>query len=224
METGLMLVLAEIIIICMISQLVIYIDLRYHRSMADDSLEVDVFLFNKFLLYSMNVPLIKLINEEGLPWVETKIRTKDGIDKAHLQREQRFMGNVLYLCLFHPKRMWRILRSFHYYLQLYQRFMFKLLKAVTCETFYWKTTYGSEDAAVTGYTAGMLWAVKKTALARMKRRLSFSSEPVVQVKPVFGKSCLEVDFRCIFSLRLGKVINASTVLFKLKCKGATRSE
>lgn len=224
METGLIFVLAEVIVGYVVSRLVIYIDFRYYRAGSDDSLEVDIFLFNKVLLYRMKVPLIKMINDDGVPWIETKVITKDGMETADTKREQRFTRNALRLYLFHPRRLWHMLKAFRYYMRIYRRFMIKLVESITCERFYWKTTYGSEDADVTGYMVGMLWAVKGTTVTGLKRRFPFSSEPVVKVKPIFGKSCFEVNFRCIFSLRLGKVINASTAIFILKRKGVTGSE
>lgn len=219
METGLILILAEVIVGYAVSRLIVYIDFRYHRAGTDDNLEVDIFLFNKLLLYKMEVPLMKMINDDGVLWLETKITTNGGMETADSKREQRFTRNTLRLYLLHPRHLWRMIKAFRYYVHIYRKIVIKLVESITCERLYWTTTYGSEDAATTGYMAGMLWAVKGTTVTGLKRHFPFTSEPVVKVNPIFGKSCFEVDFRCIFSLRLGKIINASTVIFNLKRKG-----
>lgn len=223
MEVGLTALAAQLFLLFIISKLVIYIDLRYCRNNTDDYVAVDVFLGKKILLYSMNVPIIELVKNGHLFWLESELNTTDGKVKTHIKQERRFMRNALSIYLRHPIRFWRLLKSVKYYAKLYRQFVCKLVSQLKCEYLKWDTKFGAEDAAATGIITGGVWLFKGMLVTVLKRRFQFTAPPSLTVSPLFGKACFEVYFRCIFSLKIGKIINATTMLVNLSGKGAVTS-
>lgn len=222
MEFSLTALAAQLVLLYAISKLVIYIDLRYYRNESDDFIAVNVYLSKKVILYSMKVPVVDLIKNDELLWLSSEIKTIDGTAKAetNIEREQRFINNTIKMYFFHPRRLWRAFKSVKFYAKLYRRIVCRLVNSLTCERLNWKTTFGSDDAAVTGLMAGALWTAKGTLVTILRRRFSFIAPPEISVIPVFGQNHFQVDFQCIFSLRLGKIISATTILVNLSGKGA----
>lgn len=220
MEIGLTAILAELTLVYLLSRIIIYIELKYLRNHGNDYIAVNIYVAKSILLYSMKVPVVEIVKHNELLWLETEIETRSGRDKTHIEREQRFAKNTFLIYLFNPRKLRRLFKLLRHYVKVYRRFARKIVSSLTCEHFYWKTRFGSDDAAMTGILTGGIWAAKGTLVTILKRRFEFISEPVITVIPVFGQECLEVDFQCIFSLQLGKVIRATTILFNLQSKEA----
>ncbi len=108
------------------------------------------------------------------------------------------------------------IKEFNYSFQTYCRVIDKVLKSATCEKFHWKTVYGLEDAASTGIIVGSLWAVKVFIISRLKRHVLFVTKPDIAVNPIFGRNQFEVDFQCIFSIKLGNVIKTIKSIYNIK--------
>ncbi|MGI6093154.1 MAG: DUF2953 domain-containing protein [Veillonellaceae bacterium] len=222
MEYGLAALAAQIVVLYVFSKLIIYIDLRYHRDKSDDFIVVNVYLGKKFMLYSMKVPVVELIKNDESLWLSSEIKTSDGTakTKTNIERERRFLNNIVRMYFYNPRRLWHAFKSVKFYAKLYRRVICRLVNSLNCERLYWKTTYGSDDAAITGLMSGTLWTVKGMLVTVLRRRFCFSAPPELSVTPAFGQACFYVDFQCIFSLRLGKVISAATILTNLSGKGA----
>lgn len=222
MEFGLTALAAQLVLLYAFSKLIIYIDLRYQRNRSDDYIVVNVYLGKKVILYTMKVPVVDLIKNDELLWLSSEIKTADETakTKTNVNRERRFVKNTIRMCFHDPRRLWHAFKSVKFYIKLYRRVVRRLVNSLTCERLQWKTTYGSDDAANTGIITGALWTVKGMLVTVLRRRFSFTAPPEIAVIPVFGQSRFDVDFQCIFSLRLGKIISATTILVKLSGKGA----
>lgn len=202
-----------------ISRISIYIHLRIFRSSDDDYVMVDVYLPHGMHLYTMKVPVIDLVIRNHFPWLESEIETKKGETRTHSLREQRFIKNLFNIYVKHPRKLNRLFRVYRYYQQMYCRFMHRVIKTICCEKFYWRTTLGSEDAAMTAMLSGMLWSVKAMILTFLQKRTNFTAKPVIKVQPSFEKQGFEMDFQCIFSIKLGNLINALKSAVYSKSKG-----
>ncbi len=70
-----------------------------------------------------------------------------------------------------------------------------------------KLRYGLGDAAITGMVAGIFWGGITGGFALIRNRCIFLSRPVVRIVPVFAPATMiDVDFVCIFRIRLGYII------------------
>jgi hypothetical protein len=178
-------------------------------------------MLKHLLSYQLKVPIIQLIERNHLLWLESAMETKeqDG-DETHVKREQRFLKEAMPI---YPREMQQIIGLSRYYARIYRSFMNRIIMAIHCEQLHWKISYGSKDAAITGIMAGVFRSVQAMIIGRLRNRVTFISRPVVQVRPIFGKTQLETDFGCIFSIRLGKVITAMKSIFYSKTKEVTNS-
>lgn len=208
METWLSVLLATMLIMVALARLHIYIVLDYHRRKADDGLTVEVYLLKRLIVYRLEVPLMKLSERGVLPWLEGQLRTGREKTATHTKAEQRFAANTWEIFFHDPKHWDYLAHQFNYYTRLYSRMIDKLLAALVCEKLSWETRFGSDDPAATSVMTGVLWFIKMQTYSLMKRRLKFARRPLIQVTPLYTWVGLEVDFQCIFRIRLGNVINA----------------
>jgi hypothetical protein len=216
MEFWLALVIATIIICCLLLFSKIYIDVTYKRNGVNDYISVNVYTVKKLVAYQMEVPVIKLVESKGLSWIESTIKTVQSQDTTHRKREKRFMKKTAKIYSKHPKKLKYAIKELHYYTQMYCRVIDKVLQSAICEKFYWKTVYGSEDAANTGIVAGLLWTGKVFVINRLKRHIVCGEKPIIAVNPIFGRRQFDVDFQCIFSIRLGNVIKTIKSIYNIK--------
>ncbi|WP_378955533.1 DUF2953 domain-containing protein [Pelosinus sp. sgz500959] len=215
-ECWLLIILSEIIVTSLLLYTKIYLSLKCKRDGSNDYIEIEVYIMKGLLIYRMQVPIIEIIGKEKSLWVESEIRAGEKQDKTHTKREQRFIKEKFKFYLTHPKKLRRIVKKLRYYIRLYDQMMKNIIKALHCERLYWKTSYGSEDAALTGIMSGMLWTIKALLLTNLEKQVVFRAKPVIHVHPIFGHNHFEVDFQCIFSIRLGNVITAMRSLYSVK--------
>jgi hypothetical protein len=222
-ETWVALWLAAAVVGYAVSRIRIYITLRYRRVSTDDSVAVDVALLNNIIHYHIDIPVVRIAERYGLPWLESKLETGQGEVETKSRREQVFIKNTWDIYRFHPRKWRTLLRTLRYYTRLYKKFTGHILARMTCEKLFWRTRLGTEDAALTSLASGALWAFKSQVYVYLKRRVKFAVAPAFQVSPIFNAAAFDVEFECIFSIRLGNVINAMLSLVNFPLKGETGS-
>ena len=216
MEFWLTLIIANIIICYLLLISKIYIEIIYKRSSENDYILVDVYAMRRLIAYRMEVPIIKLAESKDVFWLESAIKAVQSQEKNHPKREERIMKKTTELFRNHPRKLRQKMKELYYYTRLYCKAIERILKLVVCEKIYWKTKFGSEDAAITGMITGLLWTCKALLMNRLKRRIFLIGEPDIAVKPIFGYNKFDVDFQCIFSIRLGNVIKAIRSIYNIK--------
>lgn len=220
MENLVIYAIAWVVVYLVLGRLKVYISLNYSRKGKDDLVRVDVYLLRRFVMYRLEIPVLKLAEQSKLPWFESELDVEEGKAKTYSDREQRFVKNTIDIYLNHPAKWRELLKSFRYYTRLYRKFMSRVLKDVTCEQLCWRTKLGVDDAAITSMIVGLLWAFKNSAVVLLRRRIKFIARPVLQVVPLFSHVGFETEVQCIFTIRLGNVINATLSLVNLAWKGA----
>ena len=198
----------------------VYIDIDYRRKLADDRLTVKIGVGPRQSLYVITVPVLELEQDHGAAWPAVELAAPQGEARTNVEREKLFLRNLVKIIFWHPDRWRKIKKAIKFYRRIYNRFVDRLLAKTSCEYFYWQTTLGHEDAAVTGLGVGLAWQLKTAVIWSMQQRLQFIVRPELNVKPVFDSNRLEVTLRCIFSIRLGNVINAAMSTVNLARKGA----
>lgn len=92
----------------------------------------------------------------------------------------------------------------------------RALRRVRVRRLRWRTRLGLDDAALTGMAAGLLWAVKGAAVARIARRHGPPAEaPHVRLETQFGAWLLESEARCIVELSLRDIMVAAPIAWGL---------
>lgn len=216
MEFWLALIIISSIFIYLLFLGRIYIEITYKRNKENDYISITVYSLRKLLHYTMQVPMIRILEDSEDIQLQAAVQTVKNYKNTNPNKEERFLNKTEKLVKAKPRKIKHILKKFHHYAKMYCAFIEKILKLVVCEKFYCKTKYGSEDAALTGIFVGLLWAFKSLLVNRLKRKVFTIKELDIEVNPIFGYNQLEVDFQCIFSIKLGNVIKAITSIYNIK--------
>lgn len=218
MEFMLAFLIATIIICCLLFFSKIYIDVTYKREGTNDYISVKVYTIKKIVIYQMQVPIIEITENNGVSWLESTVKTVKSEDETYQNREKRFIKKAAQLYSLHPTKLKHAIKEFQYYTKLYCRVIDKVLQTATCEKLCWKTIYGFEDAANTGIMTGLLWTCKAFIINRLKKHVLFVAKPTIAITPIFGQNQFDVDFQCIFSIKLGNVIKTIKSIYNINSK------
>ncbi len=219
METWLASALASTLLILAVARLKLFVSLSYRRRDGDDHLAIDVYALGKLLYYHLEVPQVRIAERGDLPWSEAVADTAGGRTETSAKREQRFLRISWRIFRYHPRHWHKLMNQLHYYTRLYQKAMARILVAVSCEKLTWRTRLGTDDAALTSVAAGLLWQLQGVTYAYMQRRLKSVPQPSFRVVPLYGREGLDIELECIFSIRVGNVINTIATAIRFLAKG-----
>ena len=219
METFLAVLFAALACFCVVWRATIRIRVIYRRKKGDDLLSVDVHLARGFLAYHVEMPVVKIVYRNGLPWLESEQRVGGQEVEPHPERERRFAEETVDVFLHQPEKWRQISREFRFFARAYRKLARELQRRMVCEKFHWHTRLGVDDPAVTCQAAGIFWLLKYQVYIFLKRRVRRTARPIFQITPVFAAGVFDVELECIFSLRLGNVINATASLFNFRGRG-----
>lgn len=221
-ETWLASWLAVTLLLLALARLKLFVSLSYRRRGRDDHFAVDVYALKKLIYYHLEVPLTRIARRDGLPWPETVVDTPRGRTETHARAEQRFVRTTWRIFRHHPRHWHRLLRQMRFYARLYKQAVAGILGATTCEKLSWRTGIGTGDAALTGLAVGLAWQFNGLTYAFMQRRLNSVPRPSFRVQSSYRRDGVEIELECIFSIRLGNVINAVTTVIRLLAKGGNK--
>jgi hypothetical protein len=222
METWLVFWLATTLLILALARLRLFVSLTYRRRGRDDHLAVDVYALKKIVSYRLEVPLARIARRGGLPWPETVVDTPRGRTETRSREEQRYVRTTWRIFRHHPRHWRKLTRQVRFFARLYRRTIARLLIATSCEKISWRTGLGIDDAALTSIAAGFAWQFKNHTYVYMQRRLKSVPRPVFAVQPLYARKGVDIELECIFSVRLGNVINALTTAIRFLAKGGNR--
>lgn len=212
------------ILIWLLSQINIYIDIHFYRHKNDDYLEVRVSALRPLLVYSLKIPVIEIVRYNALPWLTSELKVNQRGTETHIAREQRFVKKFAVIFVKNPQKFKKIMRGVKEYIQIYRNYINRLVSSIHCERLKLRAVYGFEDAAFTGLMMGVFGAARGLLLVSLHNRLQLEATPEINITPVYGQCYFEIDFRCIFRIRLGNVITATmAALTNSLHREATRS-
>lgn len=87
----------------------------------------------------------------------------------------------------------------------------------------WYTEVGTEDAAETAVIVGALWAIKASVISLVVENYDFS-DVSINIVPNYNVSTFETTINCIFSVKLGYIINADIRALLAQIKDGVKNE
>ncbi|SMC58212.1 DUF2953 domain-containing protein [Sporomusa malonica] len=212
------------ILMLMLSRINIYIDIHFCRRKDDDYIEVSVSALRPLLVYTIKIPVIEIVRYNDLPWITSEIKAPQGGAETHIAREQRFVKKIAEIFVKNPQKFKKLMRAVKRYIRIYRKYINSLVASIHCEKLDIRAVYGFDDAAFTGLMMGAFGAARGLLLASLHNRLILEAKPNINITPVYGQSHFEIEFRCIFRIRLGNVITATmATLTNSLHREATRS-
>ncbi|WP_425061119.1 hypothetical protein SCACP_18920 [Sporomusa carbonis] len=224
MNNWLIVITSAVILVLLLSRVNLYIDFQFCRRSDDDYVAVTVYIFRQLLVYTIKIPVIQIVRYNDVPWLNLELEGSSDHAETNVDREQQFVKRFCDILLRKPKKLNRLIKTVNNFLRLYRRFVDRMVANVHCEKLDFKAVYGFEDAAWTGMAMGVFGALRGVMLTRLYNRLTFDTKPNIKITPVYGENRFEVEFRCIFRIRLGNVITATmAILPNSMHREATRS-
>lgn len=191
-----------------LSRLTMFLELEYQRTAKDDNLVIKLYVLNGLVFYQLKVPIMEVVYDKNMIWLESEL-TAEKSAKTHTKEEMRTFKRLVVIYLKHPRKLKRLIRLVNHLMRIYIQTMDKMISSLHCEKFYLKTQLGFKDAELTGLSIGYLWFLKNLMLVKLRHTFCFKKPPVVEIVPHFNQAMIAVKFHCIFSIRVGNVINAS---------------
>lgn len=195
-----------------------YIAFDYHWQDANDKLTVTIYSKGKWIFYRRTLSVIQWVQQE---WLKRESTMKEAENSRQFIKVERKSSRRFFRRLIrHPRLGLAGVRKadqlFYHYRHIVQSF----LTVFCCEKFYWRTQFSTSDAAMTGIANGLLWSIKACLLSQFMKNICFAVCPTIQVCPTFRQPEFQTEFQCIFSFKLGNVMNAF-LFAKIVKKGVT---
>ena len=184
-----------IIIVIILYFIPIELLINYQRKDNDDNL---VLQFKVFILhYNLKLSLIDFKHLFSFPTTKLKGKFRSLFFDTNIEfKEELSESEIEYL-----KKYTKIMK------RIISRFELVFLLTHNCSFFSWESSFGFSNPAYTGLLTGILWSIKGTIISILQTELKFKKLPLIVVKPNFNKvEPLKVEFKGIFTFRLGKLI------------------
>lgn len=206
-------ILAFLLFFLIIAVFPLQIEFYYRKDDQKDHVIFRLQLIRSLWVYELEVPLLKM-QEKGLwPGFVVVKETESASGVA--------MGKDLFVL----EKPWVLLRRILSvmpwgHVGKYIDLMLKILKTnswlfkhVRCKKLRWVTQIGFSDPAWTGMATGSLWSIKGYLYRNLYQNVQVDfAYPEMIVIPNFQQAGLELDFNCIFSLRIGHIIIAGITM------------
>lgn len=161
--------------------------------------------------FTLNISLVKTIFKIEIPFIDTekkyhqwgflfKKRTKQRKIGDNQKEQKEFISFEKIKDVSE-----KAYDTFQKYLDVLIAFNRYMKKKIKCENFSLKMNYGLGDAALTGISAGMLWGVIYSLLGVLDRYFEFL-EMDVAINPDFNDIKLQMEFNCIFKIKIVHII------------------
>ncbi|MDG5787005.1 DUF2953 domain-containing protein [Evansella sp. AB-P1] len=186
----------------------IKVNVTYMHNGKDDNLSLRFKVL--FFRYTVEVPVLAIDDES--PSIVYKEERKSAIGEKEINEKftlHRFLDDVK-----HFERFIKHVVGFHTIVR-------KFMKNVSVNEFYWETQMGAGDAALTGSSSGILWAIKGNAIGIMANYMKLKTEPKIKIDPQFQQMVLKTAFKCMVSFRIGHAILAGIKVLRHWKKGRT---
>jgi hypothetical protein len=189
----------------------------YKRAGRNDYLQVQVNLIFGLIRFHLHVPalILKWSKKKG-PIIKSTVHQKIKLTDTKKSQPIRLTYDKIKLLI-------RIERLFVKRYRHFHRKIRKVTKTLQIERLEWNTQFGIGDAAITGTSAGLAWAVKWMVIAFISRSFSMHTFPEMKIQPHFHQLMFRTELSCLISFRLGRLLFASTLLaFYLIRSGSLR--
>jgi len=192
------------ILILLISFLSVRLELKYLRKKNNDHFSIKISLLRGLLKYKLDIPKINLNSQKTALKVEAELEGGKSVPDADIHK--KYPLGYLYQQFMH----WYPEIKEYFYAGKY------LLKRVVPSKIIWQTEIGLSDAAITGMSVGILWAVKSALLSNIYRYFAIAPRPPeISIIPKFNEKTLVINIDCIFNIKIGYVIITALKFFQI---------
>ena len=192
------LIIGIILVILFFSDFII--EMRINKCGKDHKINMHLKGFYGIMNYNIHIPFIDIVTgRDNIPAL--KFNQKIGRGK----NLKNIANNKSVINLHELQNMYKKYKKIYLY---YTTFIVSIQKKIIIHRIYWTTELGVGDAYETAMITGFIWMMKSYLMTALYRSRHQPKDAHINVTPNYGKENLNTSFHCIFSIKLGNIINA----------------
>lgn len=203
----LLLLISFIIILLMI---ILYLPLYIVITIKNNNIylfNIKIKIFNKIVIYKHSIPIENVINNTSINKSKNNDNKRGRVKKDIIKVIEEKVKNL-------EEVLKRVYCTYEDVVPIIKYFQHKF-KITNLK---WITQIGLDDAAITAVTTGVLWNIKMQLYIILVRYL-LVEDFNIDIKPIYNKKVLDIDFYCIIRLKIVYIIIAGLKVKLLKRKG-----
>lgn len=198
----LMVSIVALVVIALIAMTKIKLEISYKHARDNDLLTLRLYAW-KIKLYTLRVPLIEMDKKSPSVVINKKNRSTFGKNKEKVRITPQTIARYI-----------EDVKKILAHIVDFKRILTRFLRRVHLEHFEWKSTVGTDDAALTGKIIGIIWGMKGSIVGLFSCYLQMKQRPVLDVQADFQNKQSKTSFSCMISFRLGHAIIAVIMVVK----------
>lgn len=207
----------SIIVVLIISILYsnLKIKLNFSRYDEDDNLTISVSGLYGIFKYTKNISIMDLIKEKNdMPALKINTEVLVGSKDKKINKDKS---------IYNMYEIERIINNYKTIYIKYQPYIRQIKKNLVFNNISWSTKVGTGDAAETAILTGSIWAIKAFIIIYISKNYKCSNL-LVNVIPDYNINTFETSIDCIFSIKLGYIINVDIKTLLKEIKDGVKNE
>jgi len=178
----------------------IKVEINFKRYDEDDILSINITVFYGIFKYKKQIPFMDLVNgRDNISALEFKSKVEYN---EKLKCANKSVINV--------SEAEKIINKYRKLYIRFEKFIVPFIKRIKekiiIRKIYLNTELGTNDAAETAVITGIIWSIKSYVVTILANNYNLS-DVFVNVVPNYNISTFKTSIDCIFSIKLGNIIN-----------------
>lgn len=214
---GVLVMLLIIIFLFILLYSKIKVEINFKQYDKDDILIISITVFYGIFTYKKQIPFMDFIKEnDGEPALEIKSQSKEN---ENLISDKESIVDIN-----------EIKNIFKKYKKLYIKYKkyvipFKkyIEKKMIFKSIYWNSEVGLGNADETAILTGIIWSIKSTFISLISNSYNLL-DTFINVTPNYNTNTIKTHINCIFTIKLGHIINAGVKTLLIRIKDGEKNE
>lgn len=192
------LIIGIILVILFFSDFII--EMRINKCGKDHKINMNFKGLYGIVNYNIHIPFIDIVTgRDNIPALKFNRKIGKGKKLKNIANDKSIIN------LYELENLYRKYKRI--YLK-YTTFIVHIKKRIIIHRIYWTTELGVDDAYETAMITGFIWMIKSYLIAALYHSSHKPKDAHINVTPNYAKEILNTSFHCIFSIKLGNIINA----------------
>lgn len=193
------------------------VEITFKRYNKDDILIINIAVFYGIFTYKKQIPfmdLIKINNE--IQGIESESQSK--INKSLINDKQSIIK--ISEIRKYLEKFKKIYNKFKKYIIPFKNYV---QEKILFKRIYWNSEIGVGNADETAIVTGIIWSIKSTFISFMSNSYNLL-DTVIDVTPNYNVNTIKTHINCIFTIKLGHIINAGIKILLIRIKDGVKNE
>ena len=187
--------------------------LSYIKRGEDNDIIIDWTGLHGIFRYTKRISAADMVKMDGnipAPWIDT--RAMENKDNKSIDDDKP---------VYNIYEIKKIIDNYKKIYIKYEPYIKKVREKLILNNISWYTEIGTGDAAETAVTVGAIWAIKTSVIFLINKNHNLP-EVSINVVPNYNINTFETTIDCIFSIKLGYIINANIKVLLAQIKDGVK--